>query len=472
LTATEPDAAMSVPQVIRHPRRLHPMLIMLGVLLLAVALTHVIPSGKFERHAGQVVPGSYHIVAKSVGPGVLLAAGAPTAGDQPARAAGFVALLAAIPAGMIASAGLIFMVLFFGGLFGVLRCTGAIDAGVDRLMYITSGNVYLLTLALMLMLALGSTFLGLYSEYLVIIPLVALVGQRLGLPNLFSVAVVIVGARIGYAASVTNPVALAVAQPLAGVPVFSGLGPRLAIFLAMLVLGMGYVLLYLRRVPRARYVPHATRLPLHQVAVLVCLVLGGVAVLIATRLWSWSNVQLSGAFIGLSVLLAVVGRLRGDVAADAFVEGMKSMLLAGLLIGLAGAVEVILESSQVLDTLINGITRVVQGHAPGMVAAGVMVAEMALDVFIPSVSGKAAISMPILAPVAHLSGLSGQMTVTAFLMGGGLTNLVTPTSGILMAYLAAARVGYGEWIRFIAPLFGLLCAVGFTSLFILTAMGF
>jgi uncharacterized ion transporter superfamily protein YfcC len=219
-------------------------------------------------------------------------------------------------------------------------------------------------------------------------------------------------------------------------------------------------------------VPLATRLPSHQAAVLVCLALGGVAVLIATRLWSWSNIQLSGAFIGLSALLAVVGRLRADVAADAFVEGMKSMLLAGLLIGLAGAVAVILESSQVLDTLIDGITRVVQGHAPGLVAAGVMVAEMALDVFIPSVSGKAAISMPILAPVAHLSGLSGQMTVTAFLMGGGLTNLVTPTSGILMAYLAAARVGYGEWIRFITPLFGLLCAVGFTSLFILTALGF
>jgi uncharacterized ion transporter superfamily protein YfcC len=445
---------------------------MLGMLLVVVVLTHVIPAGKFERHAGQVVPGSYHIVAKSVGAGVLLATRAPAASDQPARAAGFVALLAAIPAGMIASAGLIFMVLFFGGLFGVLRGTGAIDGGVDRLMHITSGNVYLLTLALMLVLALGSTFLGLYSEYLVIIPLVAVVGQRLGLPNLFSVAVVIVGARIGYAASVTNPVALAVAQPLAGVPVFSGLGQRLAIFVTMLILGVGYVLLYLRGVPKVRYVPHAARLPLHQVAVLICLALGGVAVLIATRLWSWSNVQLSGAFIGLSVSLAVVGRLRAEVAADAFIEGMKSMLLAGLLIGLAGAVAVILEASQVLDTLIDGITRVVQGHAPGLVAAGVMVAEMALDVFIPSVSGKAAISMPILAPVAHLSGLSGQMTVTAFLMGGGLTNLVTPTSGILMAYLAAARVGYGEWIRFVAPLFGLLCAVGFTSLFILTALGF
>jgi uncharacterized ion transporter superfamily protein YfcC len=121
LTATEQDAALSAPQAIQRPRRLHPILIMLGMLLLAVVLTHVIPSGKFERHAGQVVPGSYHIVAKSVGAAELLAARTPSASDQPARAAGFVALLAAIPAGMIASSGLIFMVLFFGGLFGVLR---------------------------------------------------------------------------------------------------------------------------------------------------------------------------------------------------------------------------------------------------------------------------------------------------------------------------------------------------------------
>jgi uncharacterized ion transporter superfamily protein YfcC len=444
---------------------------MLSVLIGAVALTHVIPSGTFERNSGQVVPGSYHTLPKSVGLSPLLAASVPSAADKPARAAGFAALLACIPLGMLGSAGLIFMVLFFGGLFGVLRSTGALDGAIDRLMHVTSGNVYLLTVALMLVLALGSTFLGLYSEYLAIIPLVALVGQRLGLPNLFTVAVVVVGARIGYAASVTNPVALAVAQPLAGVPVFSGLGARLAVFTVMLALGMIYVLLYLRRVRKLTYVPQATQLPLRHVGVLVCLVLGGAAVLIGTRVWAWSNAQLSAAFIGLSVLLAVVGRVRADIAADAFVEGMKSMLLAGVLIGLAGSVGIILQGSQVLDTLIQGITRLVQGHAPGWVAAGVMAAEMALDVFIPSVSGKAAISMPILAPVARLAGLSGQMTITAFLIGGGLTNLVTPTSGILMAYLAASKVSYGEWLRFIAPLFGLLCGVGVLCLFVLAALG-
>jgi uncharacterized ion transporter superfamily protein YfcC len=363
------------------------------------------------------------------------------------------------------------MVTFVGGMFGVMRRTGAIDAGVDRLLHLTSGNVYLLTSLLMVMLALGSTFLGFISEYLVVIPLVGLVGQRLGLPNLFAVAVVGVAAKIGYAASVTNPVALAVAQPLAGVAVFSGLGERLAIFGVMLGLGIAYVLFYLWRLPKIAHAPEATRLTWRQTGVLTCLVLGGAALLAGTRLWSWSSSELASVFIALSMVLAAVGGLEAGEAADAFVDGMKSMLLAGLLIGLAGAVEVVLQASQVLDSIIQGVTSVVQGHAPWLVAAGLMGSEMVLDVFIPSVSGKAAISIPILTPIAHLSGVSAQDTVTAFLLGGGLTNMVTPTSGMLLAYLSASKVSYGEWIRFIAPLFALLTLVAVAALALLVGVG-
>jgi uncharacterized ion transporter superfamily protein YfcC len=122
--------------------------------------------------------------------------------------------------------------------------------------------------------------------------------------------------------------------------------------------------------------------------VLLSLVTGGAALLAGTRLWSWSSPELAAVFIALSVLLSVVGGLKAAVAADAFVEGMRSMLLAGLLIGLAGAVEIILQGSQVMDSIIQAVTGVVQGHAPGLVATGLMGSEMVLDVFIPSVSGK------------------------------------------------------------------------------------
>jgi uncharacterized ion transporter superfamily protein YfcC len=391
----------------------------------------------------------------------------PTAKDKPAPAAGVVALLRSIPTGMIHAAGLIFMVTFAGGMFGVMCATGAVDAGVGRLLQLTSGNVYLLAVALMVVLALGASFMGFISEYLVLIPLVAVIGQRLESPSIFPAAVVGVSARIGYAASVTNPVA----QPLAGVPVFSGLLPRLIIFTVTLTLGIGYMLLHVRPWPKRRLLPDAKRLTRRQVGVLLCLVLGGAALLSGTRLWEWSNPELAAAFAALSVALAIVGGLRAEAGADAFVDGMKSMLLAGLLIGLAGAVQILLQSSQVMDSIIQGVTSVVEGHTPGIVATGLMASEMALDIFIPSISAKAAISMPILAPIAQLSGVTGQITVIAFVMGGGLMNMITPTSGLLHAYLSASNVSYGEWLRFIAPLFIALCVVAVASLFLLTALG-
>jgi uncharacterized ion transporter superfamily protein YfcC len=447
------------------------VLILLLMLLIAVVLTHLIPAGKFNRHGGVVVPGSYHTISKVNGLPALFASTAPIAADTPARAAGVVALFTAIPAGMTKSASLIFMVMFVGGMFGVLRATGAIDAGIDRLLHLTSGNVYVLTSGLMLLLACGATFLGFISEYLVIIPLVLSIGQRLRLPNLFAPAAVVVASMIGWNASVTNPLALTVVQPLAGVPIFSGLLPRLGIFTVMFGLGLAYVLLYLRRLPKVDHIPVETRLTVRQFGVLISVVLGGIALVIGTGLWSWGSSELAAAFIAWGLVLVFVGGLRAGAAADAFLEGMQSMLLAGLMLGLASAMEIMLQSSQILDSIVQGFASLIQGYTGGVVAEGMMAAEMLFSLLIHSVLPKAAISMPILAPIAHLSGVSGQVTVTAMLLGSGLTNMVSPTNGLLLAFLAASKVGYIEWVRFMAPLFAVLCIVGFAALYLMTALG-
>jgi len=214
-----------------------------------------------------------------------------------------------------------------------------------------------------------------------------------------------------------------------------------------------------RRQPKSTHAAEAARLSPRQAAVLLTLLLGGVALLTGTRLWGWASPELSAVYLALSLALALAGGINAEAAADAFLDGMKAMLLAALLIGLAGAVEVILSGSLALDTVIHHAASAVDGRAPQTVALGLMGTEMVLDVLVPSVSGKAAISIPILAPIGHLSGVAPQMTVLAFLMGGGLMNMVTPTSGMLLAYLSASRVTYGEWIRFIAPLFLGLTAV-------------
>jgi uncharacterized ion transporter superfamily protein YfcC len=454
-----------------RPNRLHPALIMLAMMLIVVALTHVIPAGKFNRVDKHVVPGTYHVVPKVNGLAALLSPMPPAESDSPARAAGVVALFTAIPTGMTGKSSLLFMVMFVGGMFGVLRATGAIDSGVDRLLQLISGNVYLLTTALMFLLACGSTFLGFISEYLALMPLMLALGQRLGLPNLFAPAVVWIASVVGYSASVTNPIVLAVAQPLAGIPVFSGILPRLVIFSVMFALGAGYMLLYLRRLPKIEHIPGAARLSVRHVSVLISVVLCATALVTGTALWSWGNTQLAAAFIAFSVVLALVGGLRASTATEAFVDGMKGMLLVCLMIGLSGAIEVILQSSQVTDSVVQGLASLIHGHTRAVIAGGMMTVELMFGMLIHSMSALAGMSMPILTPIAHLSGVSGQVTVTTLLLGSGVSNLVAPTSGLLLAFLAASKVGFSEWIRFIAPLFVVLYVVGQAALFAMVTLG-
>jgi uncharacterized ion transporter superfamily protein YfcC len=329
--------------------------------------------------------------------------------------------------------------------------------------------------SIMIVLALGSTFLGFISEYLVLIPIAVLVGERLGYGPLFAVAVVGVAAKIGYTTSVTNPYALIVAQPIAGVAVFSGLWLRLALFLCFMAIGIAYVILRLKP-DRPRQVQTATTaltaLSLRQILVLVSLLLAGGLLIWGCTAHKWGATDISAFYLALALVFAVLGGLSAPQAADAFVAGLNSMMLAGLLVGLAGAVQVLLQQSHVLDTLIHAATQFIHGHAPALTANAIMATEMLLGVAIPSTAGKAAVSMPILAPIARLAGVSGQTSVLAFILGNGLTNMITPTSGMLLAYLAAAGVGFGEWIRFIAPLFLLLLVISGAMLGVAVHIGY
>jgi uncharacterized ion transporter superfamily protein YfcC len=188
--------------------------------------------------------------------------------------------------------------------------------------------------------------------------------------------------------------------------------------------------------------------------------------------FGWTEGDVSTFYVFLSMVFAMIGGLKARVAAEAFVEGLKSMMLAALLIGLAGSVEILLRNSFVLDTMIADATAFLHGQSGFITANGLMAIELFLGVLIPSTAGKVAVSMPILAPIAHLSGVTGQTTVLAFILGNGLCNMVTPTSGMLLAYIAASKVGYGEWLRFIAPLFVIMLAIAVIALGVAVAFGY
>ena len=451
---------------------LDPVLMMLVVLAIAIGLTWIVPSGAFDRKDRNVVPGTYHVVPKQRAP-VYLIEGAQST-DKTAYPASLAALFTAQPAGMKQSSGLIFMIMFLGGMFGVLRASGAMDAAIDRLVAKTGGRVAILVPVLMVAISAGSAFLGLISEYLLIIPIMLALAERLKLSALFGLAVVAVAAKIGYLASVANPVALVIAQPIAGVPVFSGWWLRLAIWIVLLTIGI-FAVLRLARVEGTGTAPTShtsVPLPPRQLGIVLSLGVAVVVIVVGSTRFAWHDEAFGAFYIALGAVIAALAGMAPKAAAHAFIDGMKSMMLAALLVGMAAAVEIVLREGRVLDTIIDALSSLASDKPSWLVGQALMAIEMVLTVLIPSTSAKAALSMPILVPIAQLNGVTGQSTVLAFLLGNGLMNMLSPTSGMLLAYLATGQVPYSTWARFILPLWGLLAVLCFVVIACAAAFGY
>ncbi|GIL40831.1 hypothetical protein [Roseiterribacter gracilis] len=442
-----------------QPKRwsLDPVLMMFVALAIAVALTWLIPSGAYERDAkGLVIPHTFHHIDKSRD----LAAMLPSkAAQDTARPASPIAIVTAIPAGMARAAALIAMLLFLGGMFGVLRATGALEAAIVRLATLTRGRAGLITPLLMVAISAGSTFLGLVSEYLVIIPMMLSLSRAMGLQPLFGFALVTVAAKIGYLCSVTNPVALLVAQPIVGVPVFSGFAFRFALWVVFLSIGIAFVMRLARQPDESRAAHDAPKLTPAQRNIMLVLAAGTTVLVCGSALLHWHYAEFSAVYIGLAALLALIARMRPATAVHHFVHGMQSMMLAGLLVGMAVGVEIVLRDGRVLDSLIHSMAAQTKGMPPVLVGHALMGVEIVLTLLIPSTSAKAALSMPILGPIAQMADVTGQSTVLAFLLGNGLVNTISPTSGMLLAFLATGGISYGQWFRFALPLVALLAVL-------------
>jgi len=467
-------SASSEAAPVRKGDSIHPIVILGAIVVLATILTYMIPSGSFEREGRSVIPGTYETLDKDVT--LSSPIGGTDTVDGAAAPVSLLDMFLAIPIGLERASGLIFMVLIIGGMFGIMKESGAINAGLEKLVSAVSGNVYVLTIGLMIALSLGSTFLGLASEYLIIIPIVVTMAEKLGLTRMIGFAIVTVSAKIGYLSSITNPLPLTIAQPLLGVPVFSGALGRTYFFLVFLIIGIAFMLYMIRREgvlsSAVQETQSAPKLSLRHSAMLTILI-GSIGFLVyASNTWQWNSHALSAYYISISVLLAIVSGEHVNVSANAFVNGMKSILMACFLIGVAAAVSVVLEKGQVLDTVVYHLTNLT-GQNGGMIAAqGMFVSQLLLDFLIPSTSGQAAISMPILGPMGQLAGVEPNTVLAAFLFGNGLTNMITPTSGTLLAYLATAKINWFDWAKFVFPLFLIFAGLAVVMLSICVLVGY
>lgn len=462
------------------PKRtgMSPVIMMLLIVVITTILTFVLPSGEYQRQNKLVVPNSYQVIEKPISATNIVSASLTEKVKGQAAPVGIADMLQSIPEGIAKQSGLIFMVLFIGGMFGILNKTGAIEAGLERTLVLTRGNIYLLVPVIMVIFSAGSTFMGLAKEYLLVIPMVIALTDRLGYSKVLGLAIVTIAVKVGYLASITNPYALSVAQPLLGLPVFSGLSLRVLTYFVMMALGIAFVLWKAKQERLTHNLQTTTvsfdskPLSNQHTSMLIVLILGVAFMVYASNEWKWKSSSLSAYYMFLSMIFAAIAGMRPSEAADAFISGMKKVMIAAILIGLATAVEIVLSKGKVLDTVIHYLVDFIGSGGAYVSAYSMFVSQLLLDIAIPSTSGQAAVTMPIMGPVGQLSGVSPQTTILAFLMGNGLTNVITPTSSGLLIFLATAQVSWTQWAKFVWPLIIMLAATAVGLLTLAVYIGY
>jgi len=433
---------------VRFPRFPHPLTLLVGAVLLAALASHVLPPGEYERRddpaTGRrlVVPGTYHAV--------------------PARPVTAFQALIAIPRGMSDAAAVIFFVFLIGGAFTVVDETGSLRHGVDWLVRRFGHSERLVIPVVALAFALGGVLDNMKEEIIALVPVMLLLVRRLGVRPVVAVATSLGAAAVGAAFSPINPFQVGIAQQLAQLPLLSGWLFRTAFLVVALGVWIAGTLRYAARgrtAPLSAPGPDAGS-PDRRRAAVLALVLAAFVVLVAGVRGGWGFNEMAALFFTMGVAAGLVGGLGVAGTADALVSGFRSMAYAGLLIGFARAIFVTLEQGRIVDTLVHGLFAPV-AHLPlGLAAVGMMVVHTLVHVPVPSPTGHAVLTLPILVPLSDLLGLSRQVTVLAYQYGGGVCELFTPTNGALMAILAAAQVRYEDWLRFALPLLVALLALG------------
>ena len=452
-----------MPHALTEPRyRLpHPLILLLGCLVAAALLSHVLPAGRYERRddpatgRSVVVPGTYHNV--------------------PPAPVGMFQAVVAVPKGLVDAASVVFLVFLVGGAFAVVDQTGAL---ADAVAWLAEGLGRWETAVIpitILAFALGGITENMQEEIIAFVPILLLLTRRLGFDALTAAAMSLGGAAIGSAFSPINPFQVGIAQKLAQLPPLSGWLFR-TVFLAV-ALGV-WTWGTVRYARRTRVAPDAAAAVDPGVkkrprsGIVLALVLAAFALLIIGVLrLGWGFDELSALFFAMGLAAGLVAGLGWSGTADAFVTGFRSMAGAAMLVGFARSIYVALDEGRILDTIVHGLFTPLAHLPVAASAVGMLVAQTLIHVPVPSVSGQAVLTIPILVPVSDLLGLSRQVTVLAYQYGAGLCEIITPTNGGMMAILAAAGVPFNKWLRFVLPLWGALLGLGAVAIVAGIALG-
>lgn len=423
----------------------HTLLIILSFILLAGVATYLLPKGEYERKTDAesgneiVVPGSYHPVdAKPLSP---------------------FAIFVGIPRGIAAGVEVIITIFICGACFYVVEKTGALRQGILQITQHLKGREEVTLVLTGLFFVTGGTLEGMEEELIPLTPVLLMLMRRLGYDAFVAVAASYGSAVIGASLSPFNPFGAVLAQRIAEVPLLSGLLPRLMILLAAFALWMFLVIRYARRNRLPRETDAGTTelgVSRRHTIILGMVVLTFTILIVGMMSWGWGFNEMSAEFFLVAMGVGLVGGLGLNGTSTAFVEGLREMTFASLIVGFAHAIPLVLADGKVLDTIIYGLLIPLDHLPPSLSAIGMMFSQSVLHIVVPSYTGLAALTLPILAPLSDLIGLSRQVCVLAFQYGAILMNAMSPTNGALMAILALSGIRYDHWLGFIVKRLGLI----------------
>lgn len=440
----------------------HTYALLMFVVGLAWLLTYIIPAGEYtrEKKGGQtlVVSGTYHTVDSAH--------------------LNFLEIFRSIPEGLISGGEIVFYIFLVGGAFGIIHKTGAFENGVNKAMRsLGKANFLMIPLTMTVFSILGFT-IGLAEETIIFVPIGIIIARTLGYDALTGAAMVILGAASGFSGGMLNPFTVGVAQTVAELPMFSGWGLRTIIYLFILTAAISTVMLYARKVKKDKTksivyhleqeeghadqeveYQHFSKRQAFSLLIIVATILFNV---FGIFMFDWTFNEMSANFLLSGIVAGLVSGLGMNGTFDALIEGMQNILFGAMIVGFAKGIVVILENGKIIDTIVHGMTTLLSNVPASLVIIAMFILQFLLNFFIPSGSGQALTTMPLMVPISDLLHINRQLTVLAFQYGDSISNILFPTSAILMGALAVGRISYTEWIKFVWKLILLwviICAI-------------
>jgi len=460
------------------------------LIVLCSILSYIIPSGKFERtkktfgkiERTLVVPNSYQEVPKNISLKSIFIGEEVAGKSSPISIFG---VFMAIPKGMSSAAELIFFVFFIGAVFNVIQHTGTINALMYRMMDRFRHRPNMLSFIVFLGVALGATFMGMGTEFIALVPLFLLVSKELGYDRLYGIAFFLLAEGIGWATAITNPFNVQIAQTIAEVPIGSGIWLRIIYFIICFSIGFAYLIWYGKKIkkdPSKRIIADdpfeldvkfkKEELTKRHIGIAVSFVVLFSAILYSVQTQGWGLLEMTGGFFIVGVVTMLISGMSGDESMRSLVRGLDLMIVPALIIGFARGIQVVMEEGMIIDTILQYASASLQTLPKVAAAEGMFVFQGLLNFFIPSASGQALVSMPLMVPLGDLLSISRQTTVFAYTLGDGWSNLIIPTNGFLMAVLGIAQVPFDKWIKFIMPIFFIMLALAFVFIAAAVIIGY